>query len=332
MAGRITLNRPEALNALTHQMCLDIETALNSWAEDPDVALVLIDAAGDRAFCAGGDIAKMYATGTAGDFSYGRRFWQDEYRLNALIARFEKPIISFLHGFTMGGGVGLGCHAAHRVVCESSQIAMPEVSIGLVPDVGGSLLLARAPGRLGEYFGLTAARMSAATAITAGFADHYVPFEDWDGLKRVLIDAGDMAALDTFAKPPGSVEIEVITECFAAPKLTDIAAKLAQSATSAAKDALKRMERHSPLAMAGALAIIRGQREGGDIATALRQEYRFTARSMEHGDFLEGIRAQIIDKDKSPRWRHSMDTLPEEAVERMLAPLGDEELKLEDGV
>jgi enoyl-CoA hydratase len=151
-AGRITLNRPKALNALTYEMCLAVDAALRAWADDPAVDLVLIDAEG-RAFCAGGDIAEMYATGTAGDFDYGRRFWRDEYRMNARIAEYPKPVVALMQGYTMGGGVGLGCHASHRVVGETSRIAMPECSIGLVPDVGGSLLLRRAPGAFGIWAG-----------------------------------------------------------------------------------------------------------------------------------------------------------------------------------
>ena len=170
--GRITLTRPQALNALSYPMCLAIEDALDAWATDDDVAMVIIDAEGDRAFCAGGDIQEMYDTASAGDFAYGRRFWADEYRMNAKMFDFPKPVATFMQGFTMGGGVGVGCHGSHRVVGESSQVAMPEVCIGLVPDVGGSYILAKAPGHMGEYLGLTAARMSAGDAITAGFADY----------------------------------------------------------------------------------------------------------------------------------------------------------------
>ena len=144
-AGRITLTRPKALNAMTYEMCLAIERALDDWRDDPAVALVVIDAEGDRAFCSGGDIAELYETGTKGDYAYGRRFWADEYRLNAKIFDYPKPVVSFLQGFVMGGGVGIGCHGSHRIVGETSQIAMPECGIGLVPDVGGSLMLALAP-------------------------------------------------------------------------------------------------------------------------------------------------------------------------------------------
>ena len=174
-AGRITLNRPDALNALTYAMIHDIEAALDAWRDDDEVALVVIDAAGEKAFSAGGDIAEMYRTGTAGDFAYGRTFWADEYRVNAKIAEYPKPYVAFMQGFTMGGGVGVSCHGSHRVVGESSRIAMPECGIGLIPDVGGSFLLARAPGRLGEYLGTTGTRMGPGDAIFAGFADLFIP-------------------------------------------------------------------------------------------------------------------------------------------------------------
>src|SRR6056297_1292977 len=195
-AGRITLNRPKALNALTWEMCTRIEAALDDWAEDDGVAMLVIDGAGDKAFCAGGDIAEMYATGTKGDFDYGRKFWADEYRMNAKLFNFPKPVVSFLHGFTMGGGVGVGCHASHRIVGDSSRIAMPEVGIGLIPDVGGSLLLARAPGRLGDFLGTTGHRMGPGDAILAGFADYYIPESDWTALKTALINHGDWQAVD----------------------------------------------------------------------------------------------------------------------------------------
>ena len=174
-AGRITLNRPDALNALTYEMCLAIEAAIDAWATDAQIALVIIDAVGDRAFCAGGDIQEMYDTATRGNFEYGRKFWADEYRLNNKIAHFPKPYIAFMQGFTMGGGVGVSAHGSHRIVDDASRIAMPECAIGLVPDVGGSVLLACAPGRLGEYLGTTGTRMGPADAIHAGFADHYIP-------------------------------------------------------------------------------------------------------------------------------------------------------------
>ena len=194
--GRITLQRPDALNALSYAMVTEIERAIDSWWHDPDVRFVLIDALGERAFCAGGDIQEMYDTATKGDFDYGRRFWRDEYRLNAKVFHFPKPWVSFMHGYTMGGGVGVSCHGSHRIVCENSIVAMPECGIGLVPDVGGSLLLSRAPGRMGEYLGTTATRMGPADAIHAGFADYFAPWDSWEDIKAELVAKGDVSVID----------------------------------------------------------------------------------------------------------------------------------------
>ncbi|MEL6548640.1 MAG: enoyl-CoA hydratase/isomerase family protein [Pseudomonadota bacterium] len=328
-AGWITLNRPAALNALTHAMCLEIEEAITAWAGDDGVGHIVIDASGDKAFCAGGDIAEMYATGMAGDYAYGRRFWTDEYRLNAKLKLYPKPIVTFLHGFTMGGGVGVGCHASHRIVCESSQIAMPEVSIGLLPDVGGSLILAHAPGRTGDYLAVTAARMSAGDAIYAGFADHFVPEADWPALKDRLREELD---LPRHAAPqaPLAAHQDALQEHFAGAGPADILRSLEGVEDPFLAEAARRMRRHSPLAMACALEAVRRLRSTDDITRALELEYRFTHRAMEHGDFIEGIRAQIIDKDKSPRWRQGVDTLSAAEVSAMLRPLGADTLNLED--
>ncbi|MBR9823262.1 MAG: enoyl-CoA hydratase/isomerase family protein [Rhodobacteraceae bacterium] len=330
-AGWITLSRPEALNALSHQMALEIERALRDWQEDAGVTLVILDATGDKAFCAGGDIRQMYDTGRAGDYAYGRGFWRDEYRMNALLAGYPKPVVSFLHGFVMGGGVGVGCHVAHRVVGESARIAMPECGIGLVPDVGGSLLLARAPGHLGAYLGLTGARMAPGDAIHAGFADHFLPEADWPALKAALCETGTPAPLLKAARPAPSSRLaenqDYIDALFAPGTLPGIRAALAEeNGDDIAERALKALDAGCPLSMAATLEMLDRLHDASDITEALRLEYRFTARAMEHGDFIEGIRAQIIDRDRKPRWRHGLDIAPE-AVEAMLAPL-EEELAL----
>lgn len=326
-AGRITLERPDALNALTAEMIPAISSALSTWAEDDAVSCVVFDALGDKAFCAGGDIADLYAAGRAGDFAFGRRFWASEYRLNAQIASFPKPTFSFLQGFTMGGGVGIGCHCSHRIVGDTSQIAMPECGIGLVPDVGGSLILARAPGRIGEYLGLTGARMPAGDAIHAGFADHYLPEEAWEAARAQLV-SGD-TALQTRAAPAASFDAE-IDRLFDAPTLGDLVARLDATETEFAETARTGLARNAPLSMAAALVLIRRVRETQTVRTALTQEYRFTARATEHGDFLEGIRAAIIDKDRRPKWRHGLASVSPEDAAAMLAPLGDDELTWED--
>jgi enoyl-CoA hydratase/carnithine racemase len=330
-AGRITLNRPQALNALSYEMCLAIEKALDDWREDEAVQIVVIDAAGDKAFCAGGDIQEMYDTGTSGNYDYGRQFWADEYRMNAKIAEYPNPIVAFLQGFVMGGGVGVGGHASHRIVCETSQVAMPETGIGLVPDVGGTLLLARAPGMIGEYLGLTAARMDAGDAIHAGFADHYVPREYWLDLVVELEETGDVGVIEKVASPPPASKLAehqpVIDACFAGG-LSGIVGALEADGSDIAQSALKSIRRNSPLAMAVTLVNIGRARAADDIRAVLGCEYEYTYRSMEHGDFLEGIRAAIVDKDRNPQWKYSLDTLPDAAVEQMTAPLGVDALKL----
>ncbi|EAQ01469.1 enoyl-CoA hydratase/isomerase family protein [Pseudooceanicola batsensis HTCC2597] len=324
-AGRITLNRPKALNALTYDMAMGIDAALRDWAGDDRVRVVVIDAEGDKAFCAGGDIQKLYETGKAGDFAFGQRFWRDEYRMNARLARFPKPIVSLMQGFVMGGGVGVGCHLSHRVVEGGTQIAMPECGIGLVPDVGGSLLLARAPGRLGAYLGLTAARMGPGDAIRAGFADFCIPRDRWAGLTAEIEESGDPACLAAAQVPdqeaPLAAEQAQIDRLFRGD-LPEIMDRLEAAEGEFAAATLKAMRRNSPLAMAVTLAMLDRLAGVTDLREALRLEYRYTARSMEHGDFLEGIRAQIIDRDRNPQWREGpVDTA---AAEAMLAPLSHE--------
>ncbi len=334
-AGRITLTRPKALNAMSYEMCTAIEVALDAWRDDPEVALVLIDAEGDKAFCAGGDIQQLYDTGRAGDFAYGRRFWADEYRLNAKIARYPKPYVALMQGFVMGGGVGISCHGSHRVVCDSTQVAMPECGIGLVPDVGGSLLLARAPGRAGEYLGVTGARMGPDDAIYCGFADSYIPKLKWDTLRDALVESGDPGVIDGYAEAPPEGGLRArqagIDTHFGGEGLRDILNSLRASDSDFADGALKAMGRGSPLSMACAVEMIHRLRgPGADIGRALDLEYRFTYRAMETGDFLEGIRAAIIDRDRAPRWKHGLDALPGYAVSQMLMPLGPDALILEE--
>ncbi len=333
-AGRITIRRPKALNALTCGMIPAIGAALDSWEADGSVDLAVIDAEGEKAFCAGGDITDMHDAGGRGDFGYGRRFWRDEYRLNLRLAEYKKPVASFMQGFVMGGGVGIGCHSSHRVVGDTSQVAMPECGIGLVPDVGGSLILATAPGRIGEYLALTSARMGPGDAIRAGFADRYIPEEDWPSLIAAIEDSGDVSVIEAAAHPvpdaPMVARLADIDRLFSGTSLTGILDRLKASSSDLAKSAAKAMGRNSPLSMACALELLERVRTTPTIREALRQEYRFTSRASEHGDFIEGIRARIIDKDRRPRWKHGPDTVTERDVRAMLAPLGAAELILEE--
>ncbi len=332
--GIITLNRPDALNALTYDMCLGIEKILGEFEADDTVKIIAIDAVGDKAFCAGGDISHMYETAKDGNYEYGRKFWTDEYRLNAKLATCPKPVVSFLQGFTMGGGVGVGCHVAHRIVCETSKIAMPECAIGLVPDVGGSYLLALAPGRVGEFMGVTTYRMSAADAIWAGFADRFVPYDQWPALKQALIDTGDIGVIETFVGDAGPAPLLAmqgdIDRNFAGETFGDILRALRSDETSFAKDTLQKLSTPSPMAMAAAVELIHRARAADDIVKSLELEYRYTFRSASDGEFIEGIRAMIIDKDKSPKWQHDLDGPFGLAATKMLLPLGADALDLRE--
>ncbi|MBT8388687.1 MAG: enoyl-CoA hydratase/isomerase family protein [Altererythrobacter sp.] len=332
--GRITLRRPEALNALTLEMVEAVSAALPDWATDDDVAMLVIDAEGDKAFCAGGDIADIYAALVEDDPRAARAFWRAEYRMNAALFNFPKPVASFLQGFTMGGGVGVGCHASHRIVCENSQIAMPEVSIGLIPDVGGSLLLARAPGWLGEYLGCTAARMSAGDAIFAGFADYFVEAALWPDLISTLEATGDWEEIDSksVSAPVSQLEAQIseINHFFDGDTLRDTITMLRGVDTEFARETLKKLERNAPLAASGAMELVHRARVRDRIDEALRNEYRFAHRLAEQGDFREGIRAAIIDRDRAPKWAHKALEEPTRVeVAAMLQPLGPEELSLE---
>ncbi len=329
-AGRLTLNRPKALNAVTYDMVKAIHTALEDWRHDNTVDLVIIDAVGDKAFSAGGDIADLYASGIAADYGFGQTFWRDEYHMNAALHDYAKPIVSFLQGFTMGGGMGVGCHGSHRVVGESSQIAMPECGIGLVPDVGGSMILANAPGHLGAYLGTTGTRMNAADAIYAGFADMFISEAKWPVLIAALEDGADIAVLTAASTPATGGTLSAlqaeIDASFDTVTLPALAQSLEALETEFAANAFRALRRGSPLAMAVTLGMMADLKGNTNIRDALVQEYRFTARAMEQGDFLEGVRAAIIDKDRKPNWKHSIETLPESAVAHMRAPLGPLEL------
>lgn len=318
-AGRITFARPKALNALSHSMALAMRDALDGWRDDPDVALVIIDAQGDRAFCAGGDIAAVYHGGREGNHEIGRTFFRDEYRLNATIADYPKPIIAFMQGFVMGGGVGVGGHAGQRIVGDTTRISMPESTIGLVPDVGGTWLLSRAPGRIGEYLALTSAQMGPGDAIHAGFADCYLPEGEWPAVIARLEETGDASEISGLTPPVAPLATRDLS-AFGGRTVAEIIAALEEAGED---ETAKTLRSKSPLSMAAGLAMVRAARGDERMQESLSREYRFTYRATSDTDFLEGVRAQIIEKDRDPKW--SADPSPAH-VEELLSSLGEDEL------
>ena len=326
-AGRITLRRPGARNALNHAMVRAISDALADWAAGPSPEIVVIDAEGPRAFCAGGDIAALYHAGRAGDVSAARDFWRDEYRMVARIARHPVPVVTLMQGLTLGGGVGLGCHAACRIIGESSRIGLPQVAIGLMPDAGATALLARAPGALGAYLALTADRIGPGDAIACGLADHHVPEAAWPDLVAAMETTGAVPAEVALHAPPDAplaacaADIDVH---FAQPTLGAVARSLSGAAADWAEAARAALARHDPLAMACAMAALDQLRADGapDLDAALALEYRFAHRALSEGDFLEGVRAALIDRDGRPAWRIPTPmAVSASTVAAMLAPV-----------
>ncbi|MEM6499908.1 MAG: enoyl-CoA hydratase/isomerase family protein [Pseudomonadota bacterium] len=329
-AGRITLNRPKALNALTYDQSLKIERTIDGWVTDDAIQVVIIDGAGDRAMCAGGDVQALYDQRADGGQS-ASQFWRDEYRLNAKIGRYPKPFVAIMDGIVMGGGIGLGGHASHRIVTERSMLAMPETTIGLIPDVGGMWLLANAPGRLGEYLGMLGERMAAADAIYAGFADTFVATEKLDALLAALCDPdgdpiGVTAASFTEAPPPTihADRQDDIDRIFSADSLEDIVEILAASDLDWKDGALKAISQRSPLSLKLTLAAVREARSFKSLEDSLKLEFRLCSRLAQHGEFFEGIRALLIDKDKSPQWRPAtIAEVSDEMIAQFLGPLDD---------
>jgi enoyl-CoA hydratase len=303
--GFVVLNRPKAINSLTHTMVTTMHAVLAEWEHDNDIHTVVVEGAGERGLCAGGDIVAIYHSIRADGGSESRQFWYDEYVLNHYIARYPKPYIALMDGIVMGGGVGVGVHGSSRIVTDTSKIAMPEVGIGFVPDVGGTYYLARTPGRLGLHAALTGAPFSGSDAVAIGFADHYVPHVDLDDFTRALVSDGIEAAVDRHAvAPPHSnlvAQQNWIDECYAGETVADIVAALRGHDAGPANDAANLITTRSPTSLAVALESVR--RAGGlTLEGVLQQEYRVSCGTLRHPDLEEGIRAQVIDKDRNPKW------------------------------
>lgn len=327
-AGRITLNRPQALNALTYPQIGQISAALEAWRADDGIALVILDGAGDRALCAGGDVLSLYETRDDGG-QFASRFWWDEYHLNAMIARYPKPYVALQDGIVMGGGIGLSAHASHRVVTERSMLAMPETGIGLVPDVGGMWLLAHAPGHFGEYLGLLGERMNAGDALLMEFADTCVQSDALDDLISALVapdgDPVGVTIAHFAAAPPPPVlaaRQDSVDDIFALGSVEEIIATLAVGTEDWQTKAFKTAGQRSPLALKLTLAAVRQARDMTSLEDSLNLEYRLVTRLFRHGEFIEGIRALLIDKDKAPKWSPpTLEEVSKEMIASFLAPL-----------
>lgn len=332
--GRITLNRPKAINSLTLGMIRAITQQLQQWRDDERIRAVLIEGAGERGLCAGGDIRAIYDAVKAGDESLTAAFWAEEYRLNAMLPHYPKPVVGLMDGICMGGGVGVSAHGSHRVVTERSKVGMPETGIGFAPDVGGTYLLSRAPGHTGTYMALTGTPVGAADAIHCGLADYYVPSDRLAALADELAGGEVDAVLREFAEPgeraPATFapsELEWIDEAFAAEDVEGILQRLRARPEQGAHQAADVLDTKSPTSLK---VTLRGVRSGAEtLEQALDREFRVSLSCVEIGDFVEGVRATLVDKDRDPKWspKH-LSEVDEQRVARFFEPLGQRELGL----
>ena len=335
--GRITLNRPRAMNALTIEMVSAMQEILTSWANEPSVHFVLLDGAGERGLCAGGDIRALYTAIVAGNQAVAVEFFEAEYRLNYLIARYPKPYVALMDGIVMGGGIGVSAHASHRVVTERSELAMPETAIGFFPDVGATYLLGKAAGEFGTYLGLTGSRIGAADAISCRLADLMVFSESLAALTQEIESCDSSAQLEdclskytTQAIPGTTREPRTwIGECFATLTVEEIFDALGRQTNTEANVALQALKKKSPTSLKVTLAALRNGRKLNDLAACLRQEFRIAQVCVRSHDFVEGVRAAIIDKDRQPAWRpHRLEEVTADDVQHYFADSGVGELDL----
>jgi len=327
--GRLTLNRPQALGALTTGMCEAMIAALVAWREDDRVLSVLIDHAGERGFSAGGDIRTL-AESAQGDAVENHRFFYIEYQLDHLIFTYPKPVVTVMDGVTMGGGVGISWTATHRIATERTTFAMPETGIGLFPDVGGGWFLPRLPGAAGLWIALTGARLKAADAIAFGVASHFVPAAELAAFKRALAEGSDNAALARYAADPGAPLhhplLEDINRLFDHAAVEDVLSALRAEASEWALAQRATILTKSPTSLKVARRQLALGAEAESFADVMRMEYRIAHRVAIGHDFLEGVRAVIIDKDGAPKW--SPDTLEgvtEAMLDAIFAPLPDDQ-------
>jgi enoyl-CoA hydratase len=338
--GVITLNRPKALNTLTLGMYRTLDPELVAWGSDPSVHAVLIRGAGERAFCAGGDVRAIYEAGRGKTEGLTADFFREEYCLIERVYRFPKPYIALLDGITMGGGAGVSVHGSHRIATERFVFAMPETAIGLFPDIGATAFLNRCPGRVGRYLGLTGARIKAADALYCGLATHYVPHEHLAALTNALAamtwrDGEERRQadrlIDDFTQPAGAAPLAdlrpAIDRCFAPETIEGIIATLEAEAGEWARAALASLAKASPTSLKITLRQLQ-LGAGFDVAQALQLEYRMTQHVMQRHDFFEGVRAMLVDKDQAPNWLPaSLAAVSEDEVAFYFRPIGERELQ-----
>ena len=328
--GRIRLNRPKALHALTHAMCDGVLDALEAWRSDPAVEVVTIDHAEGRGFCAGGDI-RMLAESGATDGVAARAFFHAEYRMNHRLFTYAKATVAFMDGITMGGGVGIALPCRFRVATENTKFAMPETGIGLFPDVGGGWYLSRLPGRIGQYLALTGHRLDGAECLALGLATHYLPSAAMDAAKAGLVKTPqDIAGvLDPLAAAPPAARIlddkPVIDRLFASDVLEDIYAALEADGGEWATATLATLKTKSPQTMKVSLRLLAEGATMASFADEMRQEYAVGAHVVQRHDFIEGVRAVIVDKDNAPRWDPATpEGVTDHVIDQIFAPLPDD--------
>jgi enoyl-CoA hydratase len=336
--GVIRLNRPKAINAVTLEMFREVDKALDAFEADPAVAVILLEGAGERGLCAGGDIRALWEDSKLGG-DLGKILWREEYILNARIAKFAKPYVAFMDGIVMGGGVGLSAHSRHRVVTERTKLAMPEVGLGFFPDVGGTWLLSHSPGEIGTYFGLTGQTMNGPDAIYARFADAVVPSAKLAALREALtkVSAGTTSAeiktlIDGFATGetagPVSAMQSKVDGWFAHDRMEDIVTALQGDGSELALATLKTLNEKSPRGMVVTLRLLRRARTSSSLEECLVREYRAALEVFASDDFREGVRAAVIDKDRNPKWSPPrIEDVTPAMVAPYFAEIGADELR-----
>ena len=328
-AGFLSLNRPAALHALTLEMCREMSAGLSEWRDDPGVETVVIDHAEGRGFCAGGDIAFLRNSALNDDGASGRAFFHDEYQLNHQIFTFPKPVVAFMDGITMGGGVGISQPARFRVATENTRLAMPETGIGLFPDVGGGWYLSRLSGRIGQFLALTGARLDGAECKWAGLATHYLPHDRLSEAKARIAagrEPGGVLSALAITPPPARIEANaaLIAKHFASDRYEDILASLEADPSDWAAKELAALRTKSPQTCKVALRQLHDSVALTDFADNMAMEYRIASRVLTLPDFAEGVRAVIVDKDHAPKWNPATaEAVTDELIDQIFAPLAD---------